>query len=341
MNAKFTVQPQYYIFDRVEPQVSPTSQQWKIFYYHYRPTGEITGPHQYGSNAQQLFVCDATPKVGPNYSSSDQFLPKLVTGNPTTYANGCPTPQVDIDKNPCLSNCEGNPINVGMMSKVQLEKDYSAGGASGSLSFARMYNSVGFTADAMLPHATLGSRWRHNFDRSVVLYEYPTKATAAVLRPNGTILKFTLTSGVWTPDADVADKLQRLTDGSGIPTGWTLTTAENDVETYDVSGRLTLIAFRNGKTQTLTYSNSGTSPAIAPVPGLLIDVTDNFGRSLQFVYNSQKRIQSFTDPAGTAYGFAYDSSNNLASVTRPGAAVRTYLYGELSLTPRMFCERTT
>jgi RHS repeat-associated protein len=330
-NAQWGTPTNYYIFDRIEHYSDFYVQQWIIYYYHQRPNAPA-GPYQWGSAAIRFFVCDATPKIGPNFGAHEQGLPKVVTRYPNKYANGCPAPQVDIDKNPCQSNCESNPINVGMMTKIQVEKDYSANGASDSLHFERLYNSLGFTADAMLPYTTLGSRWRHNFDRSVVLYEYPTKATAAVLRPNGTILKFTLTSGVWTPDADVADKLQRLTDGGGNPTGWSFTTAANDVETYDVSGRLALIAFRNGNTQTLTYSTTGTSPAIAPVPGLLIDVTDNFGRSLQFAYDAQKRIQSFTDPAGNAYGFTYDSSNNLASVTRPGSAARTYVYGELSLT---------
>ena len=62
----------------------------------------------------------------------------------------------------------------------------------------------------MRPYLTLGLRWRHNYDQRVVLYETASKSTAAVLRPNGAVLKFTLTSGVWTPDQDVVERRQRF-----------------------------------------------------------------------------------------------------------------------------------
>jgi YD repeat-containing protein len=322
---------EYYTFDRIEYVTAPHIQAWDIYYYHHTVFG-VGGPYLYGSGAIRRFVCDATPKLGPDFGLHEQGLPKVVTHDPRTYANGCPAPLVDSEKNPCKTNCEGNPINVGTMSKIQVEKDYSTDSAHDSLKFERMYNSTGFTADGMRPYVTLGARWRHNFDQHVVLYETTSKSTAAVMRRDGSVLKFTLTSGVWTPDADVVDTLQRLTDGSGNPVGWTYTTAENDVETYDVEGRLTLITFRNGKTQSLTYSTSSTSPSIAPVAGLLIGVTDNFGRSLQFVYDANKRMQNFTDPSGGTFGFTYDAAANLTSVTRPGGTSRTYVYGELAHT---------
>jgi hypothetical protein len=119
----------YYVFDHVEyHEFGGTSgaQYWDIYAYLHEPPG-VRGPYLHGSSAIRHYVCDATPRIGPNYSADSQGWPKVFTYNPHTYANGCPAPQLDIDKNPCLGNCAGNPINVGVMSKVQLE----CGGAAG------------------------------------------------------------------------------------------------------------------------------------------------------------------------------------------------------------------
>jgi hypothetical protein len=86
---------EYLTFDRVEYWSTPTIQAWSIYYYHHSPNN-VGGPYLYGSSAIRYFVCDATPKIGLNYRASHQGLPKLETYNPSTYANGCPEPQVDI-----------------------------------------------------------------------------------------------------------------------------------------------------------------------------------------------------------------------------------------------------
>lgn len=110
-----------------------TGRIWWPYYERVEQDGTVSGPYRYHSIVQEIFVCDPTPMIGPQYASDAQGKPKNHTTNPNVV---CSTPEVDSDKNPCESNCAGNPINVGNMSKVQLELDYRGPG-SFPLSFAR------------------------------------------------------------------------------------------------------------------------------------------------------------------------------------------------------------
>ena len=185
-----------------------------------------------------------------------------------------------------------------------------------------MYNSTLLESYRPNPLA-LGPQWLHSYDRAIRL----DANTATVSRQDGKIFLFVLNGGVWTPDGDITDKLERLADGGGNPTGWRYTSANGDrVETYDVAGKLLTIADRAGLTQTLAYSTAQTPPTIAPAPDLLISVADPFGRTIALTYDASSRVNTMTDPAGGAYTYAYDSSGNLLSVTYPDTGVRTYHY---------------
>ena len=62
------------------------------------------------------------------------------------------------------------------------------------------------------------------------------------------------------------------------------------VETYDAAWQTHTIADRSGYTKTLTYSDASTPVTIAPMAGLLIRVTDSFGRQLNFTYDANSRL---------------------------------------------------
>jgi YD repeat-containing protein len=303
-----------------------SSHEWQIYYDFHRSDGTVL-PDQPSSLVTRYLMCDPTPMIGPNYASDAQGLPKNHSSNPNAYPNGCPNPPVNAEKNACESNCAGNPVNVGNMNKVQRETDYVGPGAF-ALRFERRYDSNGFNDNAFLPFRTLGSRWRHTYDRSVTVATVSGITTAAVVRPDGRNLRFTLTAGSWVPDADIEDTLVQLTDGSGNPTGWLYTTTDHDTEAYNANGRLLALTDRAGITQTLAYSDGSTPPAIAATAGLLIGVTDSFGRTMQFTYNATNRIATMTDPAGGVFVYAYQSNGMLQTVTAPDNKVRTYVYGE-------------
>ncbi|MBS0329112.1 MAG: RHS repeat protein, partial [Proteobacteria bacterium] len=228
----------------------------------------------------------------------------------------------------------GDPVVVGIGNKYQKESDYIGSNAS-PLAFTRTYNSS-YVASI----GSTGSNWRTNYDRAIGLSSTGTAWYAA--RPDGKVLKFTSSSGQYLSDADVADKLSSLTDGSGNLTGWRYTVAADDsVETYDTAGRLLSIADRAGRTQTLTYSDgtaganggyvldASGNPTTTVLPaGILLRVTDAYGNALNFAYDAYSSIVKMTDPSGGIYVYAYDTSNNLISVTYPDSHSKTYVYNE-------------
>ncbi len=166
---------------------------WQVWYLDVRPSG-TTGPYV-AETVEQEFSCDLTPLLGPNIPSDSIGLPKSFTMNPTLYAAGCPVPQLDLDKNLCKANCEGDPINSGTGDSYQEETDYLGSGSAPS-SFVRHYNSLGFSDSLLTASRSLGAGWRDNYDRVIKVFSTATVSSAAVLRPEGRILWFTLSGGV-------------------------------------------------------------------------------------------------------------------------------------------------
>jgi YD repeat-containing protein len=162
-------------------------------------------------------------------------------------------------------------------------------------------------------------------------------------RNNGQTFSYKQINNIWVPDADISYKLEETLSGT-IRTGWKVTTPDDSVETYSAVGDLLTITDKSGLTQTLTYSCTtvsttcpvATPTAIAPYAGLLTKVTDNFGNSLNFTYNSPGQLASMTDPGGNITSYNYDALGNLITVTYPDNTPAdltdnpkiTYLYGE-------------
>jgi len=223
---------------------------------------------------------------------------------------------------------QANPITLGVGNKLQVETDY-AGGGSG-IHFERTYNSGGVVQSQSSANfgsnwfTQMGAYWRHTYDRTLAVNATPLITTVQAYRPDGRVLGFNLYNSVYSADPDISDRLAVLSGGAG----WKYTTAEDEVEIYNSAGQLQSITSRSGVVQTMTYSTSTTPPSVAPVPGLLIGVTDSFGRKLSFTYDSASRIVSMTDPANKTYTYAYGANNNLTGVTYPDSRTRTYVYDE-------------
>ncbi len=196
----------------------------------------------------------------------------------------------------CPNNIDfGNPINAGTGNKWQHETDLPGGAFA--LSFDRYYN-----ASTIANSSDLGAGWTHAYSRSSTVQSSGTWVT--IRRNDGKEYNFSQSAGLWVTDADVPDHLEELKDSANLRIGWRYTTADNSVETYNASGKLTAIADRSGLTQTLVYSDVSTPVASAPTTGLLIRVTDSFGHPLNFSYDANSRINSLTDPAGDLYRYA-------------------------------------
>lgn len=185
----------------------------------------------------------------------------------------------------------------------------------------------------------MGTGWQVKYDQSIDFNSPLPASIATINRPDGKIFSFTFntTSGQWIADADITAKLVQLPNSAG----WSYTTSDDEVELYDVNGKLQSITDRAGHTQTLAYTDGTTGPnggyvldasgnptiTILPV-GLLLHVTDTYGNALDFGYDAYSRIVKMTDPSGGNYLYVYDASNNLASVTYPNGTQRVYWYNE-------------
>src|SRR5581483_9190214 len=130
-----------------------------------------------------------------------------------------------------------------------------------------------------------------------------TQVTA--YRADGKRFQFTLRSGAWVPDGDVADTLtQSLDPALHYTTGWRYQVAADDsVESYDGSGNPTSIRSRSGLVQSFVYSDGSDgaasgrggffldaagnpTPAVLPAK-ILLRVADHFGRALAFGYDAR------------------------------------------------------
>ncbi len=261
---------------------------------------------------------DSSCKPEPNNPNSCQY-------NSGTAPNDKNTGKPPASCKARISIENGNPINHGNGNKRQLESDYLSI-AGGGVQLQRTYNSNS------IRNSRYGARWSSNYERMIWSdAAYPNNI--GVQRDDGKMLTFTLVNGRYQPDADITDSLTRLTYNGVYTTGWQYrVAADQSQESYDAYGKLLSITSRDGSVQTLSYSDATTPAAVAPQPGLLLRVTDQFGRQLNFTYDSNSRVSQMTDPSGKTVSYSYDSNNNLVSVTYQDGKTRTYVYNEPAYT---------
>lgn len=154
--------------------------------------------------------------------------------------------------------------------------------------------------------------WVHNYNVRVLA----NATMARVVRPDGRAHVFTGNgSGPWTGEIAAQEQLIRLSpDDAGQPL-WKYVTATDGTEFYDANGRLISVTLRGG----LSYAAQQSG-------GLLRGISDSFGHSLQFAYDSQNRLIRVTTPEATAITYGYDTQGRLLQVTYPDASTRQYLY---------------
>jgi RHS repeat-associated protein len=202
----------------------------------------------------------------------------------------------------------GDPINNTTSTLLQIETDYVGAGPL-PLVLRRTYNSPPPLAEA-LP-GSFGANWSHSYSAHI----RPLSSTSLQLvRADAKTLVFDLQDGLWRSSPDVHSVLLPVVDEGESLSGWRYMTGSDEVETYDVTGKLLSITTRAGLTQRLGYD----------AQGRLETVADPFGRTLTFAYDGE-RISSVTDPASGRYSYEYDN-DNLKSVTGPDGKKREYLY---------------
>ncbi len=165
-----------------------------------------------------------------------------------------------------------------------------------------------------------------------------------IVRPNGNNLIYAYAGeGDVRAKADNKQILSRVSTGSDK--GWIFNPLGLSPEHYDDHGRLVKKVFSGGRFVHYVYSTTETDPLIAPRPGLLLKMTDNYNRSLSFSYNALGYLNDMSDPSGEKISYKYSESsancpavNNgachpLTSVTYQDGKTRRYHYNETGYLP--------
>jgi len=83
---------------------------------------------------------------------------------------------------------------------------------------------------------------------------------------------------------------------------------------FDDQGRLTKIEDLNGNNQAIFFAN-----------GKISYVEDNFGRRIDFAYDTHGRLSALTTPIGQ-FAYDYDDSGNLTLINKPDLTTGSYVY---------------
>ncbi|WP_158568020.1 MULTISPECIES: RHS repeat protein [unclassified Duganella] len=239
----------------------------------------------------------------------------------------------------------GNPIIPATGVKEQIETDYS--NSAGTLYFTRIYRSN-------------TNRWENNYQSFAASLQTPTPYAKSgpgclmgtglmgkktipycfayvsvgttndfAIRRAGGMMLYASSNNSYLPKPDVNDRVSPMVDSNGVPSGWNVVNGDTDaVENYDLNGLLLSSTSRNGQKTTFTYSDVNTPISIAPSAGLLLSVTDVFGKQLNFTYNANGLMVTMKDPMDGIYLYSYDAYKNLISVTYPDGKIRSYVYNE-------------
>lgn len=184
----------------------------------------------------------------------------------------------------------GNPINLITGNKYHEELDFSTS-TELPIFVKRSYNS------ASKYKGLFGYGWSSNIEERVEHDE--TAQQAEVVKSTGAVQRFDLSEGVWIDDSSDEGTLDKLTNG------WRYTKYDGTVKTYDEKGNILSIVAQNKLSLEYNYIN-----------GNLSSITDAYGQSISFAYNSDGFVESFTDPDGFVYIFDY-LNDNLVSITYP------------------------
>jgi YD repeat-containing protein len=266
--------------------------------------GLVTGPFPYGTEEKVnwWYDDDTYTLSGLSLGPVRSFLiQEVVCKNGYVWDN---TTHTCVTPPRCKNSIGvGKPCDAATGNERYTVTDYTGTGPF-PLTFTRTtYNSK------ISSNGRMGFNWVSNYGdpaaiNSLTLNVQATPNIVSVPRPNGEYVFFQLLNGVWTPNADNTDTLTQTANG------WIYAQSDGTTETYDnvanslgnSTGRLLSIANRTGVTHTLSRD---------PITGYLRAVTDPFGHSLTFTYDTKGRLSTMTDPVSGITTYTYDDTNGL------------------------------
>jgi RHS repeat-associated protein len=150
----------------------------------------------------------------------------------------------------------------------------------------------------------------------------PPAAIKTVTRSNGASYHFEFDGAGWINRLNPALRLEQ--SGSD----WIFTDSEDAKETYDSSGKLISITYRNGQTETLVYTLTAAQGGDDDL-STLDEVTGPFGHSLSFSYDASGRLRTITSADGEIT-YLYDN-DKLDTVRYADLSECRYLYEDADL----------
>lgn len=225
------------------------------------------------------------------------------TGTSPTPSNvknqGEPDHQGEPDR--CSTNplLQGNPVFLPTWNKLHRELLVSSSDGVG-LRFELFYNSTSQSA------SVVGLGWTATFlQRLMFVFPFGGGSTpigVVAERPDGRVLHWTPSAGVWRSTAWTSETLEAEVGG------WRYTTRDDTRERYDLSGRLLDVTTREGLVTTIQYRPDGKVQA----------VTGPFGHTITFQYSSEGEwLTGIVDPSSSAIALnRIDGHGNLTSIVR-------------------------
>ncbi|MEO8153886.1 MAG: RHS repeat protein [Rhizobacter sp.] len=184
-----------------------------------------------------------------------------------------------------------------------------------------------------VPPASLGALWSTNLHKGLVFQQDGgnTVRTVQAWRGTGAWITFMKTATGYVADGDVPHRLIQISGG------WLYIDAKTrEQERYGVDGKLIESVTADGARLNFYYSDATTLLSVAPAPGLLITVEDQYARSVQFQYelsggSGTPRIKQISTPSEPVVIVGYDTSGYLSNFTWLDGRNRQYLHERVDL----------
>lgn len=246
----------------------------------------------------------------PNYYTSPAYrycFRNAFVQPPACRKGACPTP---------------NPIDPLNGAKLRTEVDYQS--ASGLLSLVRHYHGYGHARRDLSRFPLMGDYWWFNYERRLFINDTATPPFAYLDRHDGSTTIFKQEGAQWMPMFDVTEKLSYTAATTSNPGFWTYKTRNNDLETYDNTGRLLKITRLDGTYAEIKYNSKQN----------ISEIVDSFGRKITLKYNDDlTALQGFFNPAGSYSAYllspvAGPSGKTISEVTYADGKRKRYTYGQ-------------
>lgn len=261
------------------------------------------------------FVTASGPAV-----QDESVVSSSSSGNQCSDCVGCP-----------VNNTQGNsggPINTRTGGYDYTVTDLSFATTAGELNFVRSYAS---TATDLTSNLSPG--WTHNQDMRLIFPSDPGGKPGVVLLKSRSANRYSFyinADGTYQAAAGIRATLVR---NSGTPVRYMITDSNQNVYTFNESGKIITFANPQGQSWSYTYNSSGNLGKVSAnngasflafaydTQGRIVTVTDHTGRNVSFSYDSAGDLVTATDVLGQTWSYSYDNAHRITQVTAPDQTI--------------------